>query len=323
MDNKKKVLITYSLPEEGLEELYKDFDVTMSHRGAMAYNDLLPLIHDYDALLAAGINVDENLIEKAKNLKVINVYGAGYDNVDIDAATRRGITVTHIPDTVTEPTAELAIGLMLSVTRRIAECDRKLRQNKEFSWSMSRQMGYNLYGRELGIVGLGRIGMATAKRAVALGMKISYYNRNKLGLDEESAYGASYKQMDDLLARSDVISLHTPLHRGTHHLIGERELSLIKPTAFIINTARGAVIDEKALVKRLSEGKLAGAGLDVFEGEPRIPKELLTMDNVVLTPHIGTYTYETIVAMTRDASKNIMDILRGHRPANVINPETL
>lgn len=322
-ENRKKILVTYSLPEEGLRQLNREYDVTMWPKGGMPYKELASVIEDYDGILAAGVRVDEDLITKATKLKIISVYGAGYDNVDIKAATRHGIAVTNIPDTVTEVTAELAIGLMLSVIRRISELDRKLKYDKDFRWDMCSHMGYNLYGKQLGIIGLGRIGKATAKRATALGMSISYYNRNRLDADIEQAYNASYKDMDELLASCDIISIHTPLHDGSRHLIGDRELSLIKPTAYIINTARGPVIDEKAMIKSLSEGRLAGAGLDVFEREPKIPVELLKMDNVVLTPHIGTDTYETRIAMTRDAAKNIIDILSGQRSTYIINPVTL
>lgn len=320
---RKKVLVPYTLPEQGLEDLCRDFDVTMWQAGPMPYSEILSVIADYDGLLAAGTRVDEQLISKAKRLKVISVFGAGYDNVDIEAATRHGIPVTNIPDTVTEATAELAIGLMLSVLRRISELDRKLRQYKDFKWHMCRHMGSNLYNKELGIIGLGRIGRATAKRALALGMKVSYYNRNRLDRQTEASYKLIYKELDELLSTSDIISLHTPLHKGSRHLIGERELSLIKATAYIINTARGPVIDEQAMIRALAEGRLAGAGLDVFEHEPKIPQQLLEMDNVVLTPHIGTDTHETRVEMTRDAAKSIIDILSGRRPSNILNPEVL
>ncbi|HPT78010.1 MAG TPA: NAD(P)-dependent oxidoreductase [Candidatus Atribacteria bacterium] len=320
---RKKVLVAYSLPEEDLCDLREEFDVTRWQRGAMPYDEVLAAIPEYDGVLAAGIRVDREIISRAGKLKAICVYGAGYDNVDIKAATEHGIVVANIPDTVTESTAELAIGLMLAVMRRITECDRKLRQEAKSAWGMYRNMGYNLYGKELGIIGMGRIGKATARRAAALGMRISYYNRRRLEPADEAQLGAAYKPLDELLETADVVSIHTPLSDETYHLIGERELSLMKPEAFIINTSRGAVIDEKALAARLCDGALAGAGLDVFEWEPRITPELLTFDNVVLTPHIGTNTHETRSLMNREACRALIDLLDGRRTANVINPEVL
>ncbi len=320
---RKKVLVAYSLPEEDLYDLIEQFDVTRWQHGAMPYEEVLAAIPEFDGVLAAGITVDREIISRARKLKAICVYGAGYDNIDIKAATEHGIVVANIPDTVTESTAELTIGLMLAVMRRITECDRKLRQESRSAWGMYRNMGCNLYGKELGIIGMGRIGKATARRAVALGMRISYYSRRRLEPADVARLGATYKQLDELLKTADVISIHTPLSDETYHLIGERELSLMKREAFIINTSRGAVIDEKALAARLRAGTLAGAGLDVFEWEPKITPELLTLDNVVLTPHIGTNTHETRTQMNREACRILIDLLNGSRVPNVINPEVL
>ena len=274
-------------------------------------------------MIAAGINVDEEIMDAAPELKIISVYGAGYDNVDTKAATARGIVVTNIPDVVTDSTAEITLGLMLSVMRRISELDRRLRQDRGFRWSMMTYMGRDLFGKELGIIGMGRIGKAVAKRAAAFGMRISYYTRKRLDPVIEMELEASYKRMDELLQTADVISIHTPLTEETRHLIGYRELSMMKPGAYLINTSRGPVVDEKALVKCLSEGRIAGAGLDVFENEPKISPELLKMDNVVLTPHIGTDTVETRINMNREAARNIIDFFSGRQPFHVVNPEVL
>jgi glyoxylate reductase len=205
--------------------------------------------------------------------------------------------------------------------RRISESDRLLRRNDGLSWSMMNSLGRVLYGKELGIVGMGRIGRAVAKRASAFGMRVSYYNRKRLDPIIEMELGVAYKRLDDLLKAADVVSIHTPLTKETRHLIGDRELSLMKQSAYIINTARGAVIDEKALVNRLMKGKLAGAGLDVYEEEPVISPELLKMSNVVLTPHIGTDTIETCLHMTRESAQNIIDFFSGRHPFHAINPQ--
>ncbi|NLU35723.1 MAG: dihydrofolate reductase [Clostridiales bacterium] len=321
---RKKVLITYPLGQEGFEELKAGFDVTMMERSGGRFKpELLKAVKGCHGMIAAGINVDEEIMDAAPELKIISVYGAGYDNVDTKAATARGIVVTNIPDVVTDSTAEITLGLMLSVMRRISELDRRLRQDRGFRWSMMTYMGRDLFGKELGIIGMGRIGKAVAKRAAAFGMRISYYTRKRLDPVIEMELEASYKRMDELLQTADVISIHTPLTEETRHLIGYRELSMMKPGAYLINTSRGPVVDEKALVKCLSEGRIAGAGLDVFENEPKISPELLKMDNVVLTPHIGTDTVETRINMNREAARNIIDFFSGRQPFHVVNPEVL
>ena len=254
---------------------------------------------------------------------MISVFGSGYDNVDIKAATNRGIIVTNIPDTVTDAAAELTMGLIISAMRRISEFDRRLRTEDNFRWDMEKNMGRLIYGKELGIIGMGRIGKATAKRAAAFGMRISYYNRKRLDPVIEMELDANFKRLDDLLPSADVISIHTPLTKETRHLIGERELSMMKEGAYLINTSRGAVIDEKALIRYLAIGKLAGAALDVYEDEPDIPSALLKMDNIVLTPHIGADTFETRLQMTREATKSFIDFFSGRKPFHIVNPQVL
>ena len=319
--SRKKILVTYPLPMGGLQDLTEKFEVTICENGAMPKPALLQSIGDYDGVLAAGVDIDEEVMAGAAKLKIISVYGAGYDNVNVKAATERGIVVTNIPDVVTDSTAELAMGLMLDVMRRISESDRRLRKEDNTIWGMMKNMGYGLVDKELGIVGMGRIGRAVAKRAMAFGMRISYYNRKRLDPVIEAELGCVYKRLDDLLCTADVVSVHTPLTRVTHHLIGERELSLIKPSAFLINTSRGSVIDEKALTTCLLEGRLAGAGLDVFEEEPVITTELLKMSNVVLTPHIGTEAVETRLQMTLESAQNIIDFFNGREPFHTVNPQ--
>lgn len=319
----KRILVTFPIPKQGLEELMKKFDVTYPEQGRFSKDEIMDMISEYDGILLAGTGLNSDMIQLGKNLKIISVYGAGYDGVDIKAATSAGIVVTNTPDAVTESTAELAFGLILAVMRRIAECDRKLRFESNFRWSMMENLGTNLYGKTLGIVGMGRIGRAVARRAKAFGMDICYYNRRRLDEKIEKELGASYNTLEELLEKSDVVSLNVPLTEETYHLIGKEELDRMKPTAFIVNTARGAVIDEQVLVKYLQEGRISGAGLDVFEHEPKIPQELLKMDRVVLTPHIGTSTLEARTHMAEVASQNIIDYFEGRELRYIVNPEVL
>ena len=319
--NREKILVTFPLPMEGLQELEEQFDVIRYKKGSMPKTDLLNSIRDCSGIIATAIKIDEEVMDAAPKLRIISVYGAGYDNIDIKAATERGILVTNIPDVVTDSTAELTMGLILDVMRRISETDRMLRRGDSSSWGMLNNLGRVLYGKELGIVGMGRIGRAVAKRASAFGMRISYYNRKRLDPIIEMELGVAYKRLDDLLKAADVVSIHTPLTKETKHLIGERELSIMKPSAYLINTARGTVIDEKALINKLAEGKLAGAGLDVYEKEPRISPGLLKMDNVVLTPHIGTNTMETCLHMTMESAQNIIDFFSDRHPFHAVNPQ--
>jgi glyoxylate reductase len=221
---------------------------------------------------------------------------------------------------VTEPTAELTFGLILSVMRRISENDRKLRMQPPLEWGIMKNLGNTLSGKMLGIIGMGKIGRSVARRALAFGMRICYNNRNKLDAVIEKEYKATWVSLPKLLEDSDVISVHTPFTDKTRHLIGENEFNQMKNGAFVINTARGPVIDEIAMVKALETGKLGGAGLDVFENEPEISPELLQMDNVVLIPHIGTGTTETRINIGIVASQNIVNFFEGRTPEFVVNP---
>ncbi|HHT65875.1 MAG TPA: hypothetical protein GX017_07275 [Clostridiales bacterium] len=319
--NQKRVLISYPLELDGLHELVEKFDVRILDRPVTAKAELREAIRGCHGILAAGVDMDEEIMDAAPELEIISAYGAGYDNIDVRAATNRGIVVTNVPDAVTDATAEIALGLMLSVMRRIPELDRSLRMEDRSQWGMMINMGRVLYGKELGIIGMGRIGKAVAKRAAAFGMRISYYTRKRLDPVIEMELGITYKRMDDLIRTADVISIHTPLTEQTRHLIGRRELYMMKPEAYLINTSRGAVIDEPALVECLTQGRLAGAGLDVFENEPLIPPELLEMSNVAVTPHIGSKAVEARLAMARESAQNIIDFFSGRRPFHVVNPE--
>ncbi len=306
-----KVLISHSLYPESFCNFTDEFEIIKPENGSFKYEELLEKIVDVDAFIPMfDLKVPEELIKSGRNLKIISNVGVGFNNIDIKAAKEHNTIVCNTPTPVTEPTAELAITLMGAIARGIVSSDRKVR-NSSVKWGVLENIGNGLYGKTLGIVGMGRIGQATARRAIASGMKIIYYNRNRVSEEIEKLYNAEYKTLEELLKESDFISLHTPLTEETHHLINEERLSLCKNTAFIINTARGAVIDEKALVFALKSGKIKGATLDVYEFEPKITEELLELDNVILVPHIGTATREARNEMAAQASQNIISFFKG------------
>ena len=258
--------------------------------------------------------VTREMIESAPHLQLVANFGVGFNNIDLDACRERGIRVTNTPQPVIEPTAELAFALMHDVARRTAEFDRKLRAGKAEPFGVMNNLSHSLYGKTLGIIGMGRIGQALARRAVASGMRIVYHNRRPIDdrvLDALTGYRTAqapigYRTKEELLREADFVSLNLPYTPEVKHLIGATELKMMKPTAYLINTARGAHVDEEALVKALKEGEIAGAAMDVYEHEPQIHPELLTLDNVVLSPHTGTGTWEGRIAMCENVCDNIL-----------------
>lgn len=316
-----KVVVTRVIPREGLREL-EDFCPVVLNEDLVPFSpeQLRHHLRDATAVLCVGQRFGEAELDMAPRLKIVANYGVGYDNIDVAAATARGVLVTNVPGAVTDATADLTLGLILAVTRRIVEGDRIVREGKDKRWSPMFLVGQGLQGKLLGILGMGRIGLAVARRARAFGMRIAYYNRNRR-LDVEQQEGVTYLPFDDLLRQADILSIHTPLTPETRHLVDARALSLMKPTAYLINTSRGPVVDEQALIAALQEGRLAGAGLDVFENEPEVPEALRALQNVVLTPHIGTSAIETRIEMARVASANILAALQGRRPPHLVNPE--
>lgn len=255
------------------------------------------------------------LLDKLPKLKLVAQFGVGYDNIDVEECHRRGILVTNTPQPVIEPTAELCIALIMGIARRTAELDRGIRENA-VQFGLLRNLGHSLYGKTLGIIGMGNIGRSVARRAIACGMKIVYHNRHRLDLqldnlqfdnwEKEVIRQAEYVDMETLLRTADYVSLNLPYTKAVHHLIGERELKMMKPEAFLINTARGAHVDEKMLAKALREKWIAGAALDVYEHEPEINEELKDLDNVLLVPHVGTGTWEGRKAMCDAMTDNII-----------------
>ena len=269
---------------------------------------LVTLLHD---------RVDAALLDAAgPQLRVVANVAVGYDNVDVRAAAERGVVVTNTPGVLTDATADLAIALMLMATRRLGEGERLIRAREPWAWHMEMLLGAGLQGRTLGIVGLGEIGSAVARRARAFGMRIAYHQRRRAADDQ----GARYVELGELLETADVVSLHLPLTPATRHLIGAEELRRMRPDAYLVNTARGPIVDEAALAAALRAGEIAGAALDVFEFEPEVDERLLDLENVVLVPHLGSATVETRTAMAVLAARNAVAVLRGDGP---LTPVTL
>lgn len=308
------ILITHGIPAAGFEALHGHEIMMPAPLTAYSMEELRELIPTADAVVAGG-KLPAEVIRAGGKLRIIANYGAGYDGVDVAAAAAMGIPVTNIPDTVTAATAELAIGLMLAVSRRIGEMNLRLRKEPSPElFGMGRYMGSTLQGQTLGIIGCGRIGAQVAQIARALGMKVIAHSRRPV--PDEMAQNCD---LATLLSTSDVISLHCPLTEATRGLLGESAFAAMKPGAILINTARGAIVDHKALEKALRSGHLGGAGLDVYPDEPNIPESLLAMDNVVCTPHVGANTAQTRAAMASACAQQILDVLAGRRPENIVN----
>ncbi|MCX7981371.1 MAG: D-glycerate dehydrogenase [Syntrophales bacterium] len=322
---KARVVISGKIPDTFLDQITDWGPVYMNPKDEpMTRSEIICALEEAEGYLSMLTDVvDEELMKLAPKLKIVSNMAVGYNNIDVEAATRRGIMVTNTPGVLTEATAELAFGLLLAVARRICDLDHLNRRGEWRSWAPFLFLSREVSEKTLGIIGLGRIGKAVARRAQAFGMTVIYYNRHRLKLEEEQALGVSYRSFDDLLSESDFLSLHVPLTEETRRLIGERELRRMKKTAYLINTSRGAVIDEKALLKALKEGWIEGAGLDVYENEPFMTPGLAELRNVVLTPHVGSATYETRWKMASLAIENLICGLRGDIPPFLVNPQVL
>lgn len=318
-----KILVTYDMFREGFTELESKYEVTFPEGRDFTYEEVYEMIPEYDVLCSMfDFPVNKELIDHAPKLRLIANYAVGYNNIDVAYAIEKGLTVANTPDPVTAPTANIALGLLLDAARRITECDRKLRTlGKNMKVGVLENLGAPVTGQTLGIIGMGRIGKALAKRANAMGMEVIYHNRHQLYIEEETKLNVTYVTKEVLLAKADFVSLNAPYTPETYHIIGEEELRRMKRSAILINTARGPLVDEHALVKALREGEIRAAGLDVFEfGDYPLP-ELLELDNVVLTPHIGTQTLETRVIMAKAVCDNVIGFLEGDRPVSrVLRP---
>lgn len=286
---------------------------------SFTYDEVLDVIGDCDALLSMwNFPVDKRLLDAAQKLKIVANFAVGFDNIDVTEATAHRVTVANTPDPVTAPTADIAVGLMIDVMRGITSFD-KLQRKGNYVKGIMKNLGTSLSGKRLGILGLGRIGKAVAKRASAFGMEIVYNNRRRLSAIDEQEYSARYVSLDELFSTADVVSLNAPLTPETYHIVDGARLAQMKPSAFLINTARGPLVDEKALVEALRSGTIAGAGLDVYEFNDAVTDELLALDNTVLTPHIGTQTVDGRREMAQFAATNIVNYFFGGRVARVNN----
>jgi glyoxylate reductase len=262
--------------------------------------------------------IDADVIDNGTKLKIIANYAVGYNNIDLSAARKRGIVVTNTPGVLTETTADLTWALIMAVSRRIVEGDRLVRSGKWNGWSPTQLLGNDVSGKTLGIIGMGRIGQALARRARGFGMNVVYFSRNRLSPEVEQTLGTSPLPFSGVLTNSDFVSLHVPLTAETNCLIGKKQFARMKKTAYLINTARGAVVDESALVTALRKGDIAGAGLDVFEAEPKVHRDLIRLNNVVLLPHLGSASNETRIKMGEMVIENIFAVLEGRQaPAQI------
>lgn len=322
---KPKVFVTRKIPQVGIDMLGEFADVKV-WEGELPpdYKTILNEAKTADGLLTLLTDrIDENLLCTAANLKVVSNYAVGYDNIDIDAATRCGVIVTNTPGVLTETTADLAFALLMATARRIVEADAFVRAGRWKTWDPVLMLGKDIYGATLGLIGLGRIGYAVAKRAKGFDMKVLYYSRHR-HKEAEEKLGIKYAELDTLLAESDYVSLHAPLTPETHKMINRERLGRMKEGAILINTARGGLVDEEALCDALTCGRLAGAGLDVMDPEPpQLTNRLLSLKNVVVVPHIGSASTATRNLMAKMAAENLIAALKGLTPPNIVNSELI
>jgi glyoxylate reductase len=318
-----KILVTGRLPDEIISGLARRFEVVRQDEDRpMERRRLLAAVGDRDGLLCMITDgIDAELLDAAPRLKMIANMGVGYNNIDVSAATARGIPVSNTPGVLTEATADLAFTLLLTIARRVVEGDRRVRAGQFKFWAPFLFLGREASGKTLGIVGMGRIGKAVAQRARGFDMPVLYHNRIRIEGAEEDRLGARYASLDELLRLSDFVSLHVPLAAETRYLIDSEQLALMKPTAYLINTSRGPVVNEQALVAALQADRIAGAALDVYEHEPALTPGLALLDNVVLLPHVGSATLETRIRMADMAAQNLIAGLSGRTPPNVVNPD--
>jgi glyoxylate reductase len=315
-----RIVVSGRIPGAALSMLESAGETWMwDHADPAPVDALLAQLGGAEALVAVFSPVDRGLLDAAPRLRVVANAAVGYDNVDVAECTARGIRVTNTPGVLTDATADVAFGLLLSVSRRLGEAERLLRSGARFRWGFETLLGRGLQGRQLGVVGMGEIGAAVARRARAFGMSVAYCNRRPVAPELEAELGARLVPLDELLATSGVVSVHCPYTPETHHLIDADALARMRPDAFLINTARGKIVDEGALVEALRAGTIAGAGLDVFEHEPTVHAGLLELENVALAPHIGSATVETRTAMAILAARNVVAVLSGDEPPTPVN----
>jgi glyoxylate reductase len=321
---RRPVLVTRRLPRAPMEAIESATDADVwGEEGAIARDELLrrlPGKHGVVTLLTE--KVDAEFFDAAgPDLVIVANYAVGFDNIDVPEATRRGVMATNTPEVLTETTADLAWSLLMAAARRIPEGDRFLRSKTPWIWGPEMMLGQDVHGKTVGIVGFGRIGQAVARRAKGFGMRVIYFDLFRPLEEVERELGAEYRELDDLLADADFISIHVALTPETRHLFGPEQFRRMKPTAVIVNSSRGPVIDEAALAAALREGEIFAAGLDVFEKEPEVHPDLLEAPNAVIVPHLGSATVETRDAMGMLAAENLLAGLEGRRPPTLLNPD--
>ena len=321
---KLRVYITRPVGREAVELLSARCQVTCREEDRPpSAAELGEALREMEGLMLAGARLPAEVIAQAKRLRAVSSVGVGYDNLDLAACTARHIPVTNTVGVVEETTADLAFALLLGAARRLTEGDRYVREGRWRHWQWNLLWGAGVHGKTLGLYGFGNIGQAVARRARGFDMRILYHARHRAPAPMERELGATLVDRDTLIADSDFLSLHVPLTTETRHAIGAGELARMKPSAILINTARGPVVDEEALAEALEQRAIAGAGLDVFEQEPHVHPTLLRLPNVLLAPHVGSGTAETRARMARVAAQNLLDLLDGGRPKTLLNPEAL
>jgi glyoxylate reductase len=318
-----KVVVTGKIPTAGLETLLAAglAPIAWDKDQPMTRAELLVAVKGAEILITLLTEkVDAELLDAAgSQLRAVCNVAVGYNNIDVAACSTRNVRVTNTPGVLTDATADIAFGLILMVTRRLGEGERVIRSNDPWQWGMHYMLGSGIQNRQLGVIGMGAIGIATARRAKVFGMKVAYYSRSKIDDKIATELGAKQMSFEELLATSDVVSVHCPSNDSTHHLIGAEQFRLMKKSAFLINTARGPIVNEQELVDALKAGEIAGAGLDVFEFEPKVNSGLLDLENVVLIPHLGSATAETRAAMATLAANNAVAIASSQTPLTPVN----
>ena len=322
---KPRIVITREVFDDAIDFLQQHCEVDANQADAPYTPDALAakLSNAQGLMCALTDRVDAGLIARSPQLKAVANIAVGYNNIDVPACTARGIQVTNTPGVLDDSTADLAFALMLATARRITEVEAYIRKGEWTGWKLKQWLGVDVHHATLGIVGMGRIGQAIARRAYGFEMKLIYHNRKRAAPEIEQRVNATYASLDELLAQADFVILQMPYSPQTHHLIGAKELAKMKPGAILINSTRGGVVDDKALIEALKNGVIRAAGLDVFEGEPKLDAGFLTLQNVVLVPHIGSSTEAARRAMAMTAAKNLVAALSGAEPPNLVNAEAL
>lgn len=310
------VTVTNMFPEVALKKLETRCDLRTNQTGIQPTAEDLEKYALESTVLVTYLSdkIDRGIIDSAKNLKLIANYGAGFNNIDVAYAAKKGIWVTNTPGVLHETTADLTWAMILGAARRIVPADCFTRENRFKGWHAKMFLGGDVYGKILGIIGCGEIGSAVALRALGFNMRVLYHNRNRLSLEKEQTLNAVYTPLDELLRQSDFVTVHAPLTEQTQNMIGREQFLMMKPTAYFIHTARGKIVDDKALVNVLKEGRISGAALDVYENEPALTKGMINLENLMLLPHIGSASHETRDKMADLVCDNVLDALAGRSP---------